>query len=472
MTVTRAEDVAAAEDASALPPGPRWRRVVQRPRLRRTLPLAAIVLFAALLVTLHVRTYTQISPLDEPQHMDYALRLSHGELVRSGDRFGAEMLHEEGCRGIDSVPSGYQLPCDEPIDLDQYPLREYNTAEAHPPVYYAITGVGGRLLDRLPGVHSPLTGARLVGVLWLGAGMILLWFVLAELQVGVAVRVAMLVLVASAPAVIHASSTVNPDGSALVVGAATLLVVLRWESGRASPWLLGLVATVAALTKATNVIAVGIGVIYILCRAWQARSLDRSPAAQDGEAPSRRTRSPIAVVLAALGVAVFFGLAWVAVTSVRARVPRAEIPMSQMLHADSISVANILDNGLAGFSPLRDPHIPDVLESSLLTLTTVATDRLMIAGVIAGLLVAGSASRVRALAIAALVAMLTMGPLLVLFDFVATSAYFVIPSRYGLSIVPFAAAVGAATFDRTRGGRWIVSSAAALAGVALLAALV
>jgi hypothetical protein len=161
MTVTRAEDVAAAEDASALPPGPRWRRVVQRPRLRRTLPLAAIVLFAALLVTLHVRTYTQISPLDEPQHMDYALRLSHGELVRSGDRFGAEMLHEEGCRGIDSVPSGYQLPCDEPIDLDQYPLREYNTAEAHPPVYYAITGVGGRLLDRLPVVQSPITGARL-----------------------------------------------------------------------------------------------------------------------------------------------------------------------------------------------------------------------------------------------------------------------------------------------------------------------
>jgi hypothetical protein len=457
--------------------------------LRGPVALTAVVLLVALLVALHVRDYTRISPIDELQHLDYALKLGDGELIERGELFGIEAMREEACRGVDA--EFRPPPCDQPVlRPEEFQEAGYNTAEPHPPIYYAVEGVGGRLTEALPGIASPVTAARLMGILWLGAAVVLMWFVLAELRVRELVRVLMLVLLACAPTVLHATATVNPDGTALTLGAATLLVVLRWESGRARPWMLAAVGAAAALTKVTNLAGIAVAVLYIAGRWLQRRSTGRRPASGDGvdtaqaglepaedELPDSRARGrealrPSLTAIGALSAAFLVAtVGWLAIGVLKAGGDDSESPMAQRFNVDTISLDEVADNVFAGLSPLRDPYLPRELSTPFVRLGGAVIDRLILAGVVAGLLASSAGSRARALGLATFVVMVGLGPFFVIFDFVATSSYFPIPPRYGLSIVPAAAAVGAIALDRTLSGRILLGSGAAVGTVAMLAAM-
>lgn len=454
-----------------------------------SLALAAVVLLAALLVALHIRAYTTISPIDELQHLDYALKLGDGELISRGESFGIEAMREEACRGVDA--QFQPPPCDQPeLRPEEFQEGGENTAEPHPPVYYAVEGVGGRLVESLPGIASPVTAARLMGTLWLGAAVVLLWFALAELRIRPAARVPVLILVASAPTVLHAAATVNPDGTGLALGAATLLVVLRWEARRASPWLLALIGVAAALTKVTNLVGVAVGVLYIALRWLQARSAASGAATgaatdedeASGEAPEhdlpdgapggRNATRPSVVAIGALVSAFLVAtVAWMVVGALKAGPDEGESTMSERFAADAISVDEFADNVFAGLSPLRDPYLPEQLASPVLRLAGSTTDRLVLAGVVAGLVASRARSRTRALALASIVVMVGFGPFFVLFNFVAIDSYFPVPPRYALSLVPAAAAVAAAALDRTLPGRILLGAGAALGSLAMVAAL-
>lgn len=468
---------------STSPTDPDQERAGNRRRVpnRGIFALAAVVLLAALLVALHVREYTMLSPIDELQHLDYALKVSDGDLVRRGDLFGDEAMREEACRGVDAA--FLPPPCDaRTLRPQEFQEGGFNTAYIHSPGYYVVAGFGGRLVDRVPGVSSPVVGARLMGALWLGAAFVLLWMVFDELGVRVAARLPVLLLVASAPTVLHATATVNPDGSALAIGAAALLVVLRWESGRAPPWLLAVVGVAAVLTKINNVMAVGVAVLYLCLRWYQQRatgprtvpSPDGSDDAPDGghaEGPARDGRATtVAVACLALSVAVLGG-AWMLFSSVNARVDADEIPMTQRFLVESISVDEFLDNLTTGLTPLRDPYLPAVLATPLTRAGSILGDRLLMIGVTASLIVSRPRSRERAIATAALLAMIVVGPMFVAFNYVASSIYVTIPSRYGLAVVPAAAAATGLLIQRSKTGLIVGAVMSGVGAIAALAAL-
>jgi hypothetical protein len=454
---------------------------------RSILALVAVVLLAALLVTLHVREYTVLSPIDELQHLDYALKVSDGDLVYRGDRVGTEALREEACRGVDG---GYPTPpCGartlRPADFQE---EGYNTAYVHTPGYYLVAGLGGRLIDRVPGVMSPVVGARLMGALWLAAALVLMWMVFDELGVRLAARLPVLLLVACAPTVLHAAATVNPDGSAVAIGSAALLVVLRWESGRARPWLLAFVGVAAILTKVNNVVAVGVAVLYLGIRWYQQRAsgpvADPATDGPNGQAeggdvtaarglagPARSGRATAGAVAAlALSVAVA-GSAWMLFSSAKARVDADEIPMTRRFLVDSVSVDELVDNLPAGLTPLRDAYIPAIVATPLTRVDAMLGDRLLLIGVAASLIVSRARSRERALATAAMLGMIVVGPMFVGLNYLTSSIYVGIPPRYGLAVVPAAAAATGLLIQRSRLGLIVAAVVSGVGAVGLLAAL-
>ena len=91
------------------------------------------------------------------------------DLVRRGDLFGEEAMREEACRGVDAA--FLPPPCDaRTLRPQEFQEGGFNPAYIHSPGYYVVAGFGGRLVDRVPGVSSPVVGARLMGALWLGGG--------------------------------------------------------------------------------------------------------------------------------------------------------------------------------------------------------------------------------------------------------------------------------------------------------------
>ncbi len=371
----------------------------------------------------------------------------------------------------------------EPV---QFQEQGYNTAYAHPPGYYAVSGVGGRILAALPGVGSPVTGTRLMGAVWLGGALIALWYALGDLGVRPRTRVPALVLMASAPTVLLSAATVTPDSTAVAIGAVALLVVLRWEAGRASPWLLAVVGTAAVLTKATSIVAVGAGALYIVVRWLQSRRAAPSgPPAEEGAAAdgaaeeavhggdgARTDIRSVVVALAMLaGSVLVVAMAWSGVTEAIARVDHSEIPMAQRFEVDGITIDEVIDNVTSGVSPLHDPYLPAVEDSRPVRLAVTFADRFLLAGLVAALIISVAGSRLRALAGVTLVSFVALGPFFVLFDYYATQGYFPIPARYGLPLVPFAVGAVAVACDRNRAGRGLLWGVGTLSFLATVTAL-
>src|SRR5580698_1788990 len=119
--------------------------------IRTWAPALLLVVIPIFLVSLHVRVYTKLSPIDELQHIDYMFRSPGLHPVIAGTQDSAPAMREEVCRGIDAV---FTLsPCSsKKLVPSEFQDQGYDTAYIHPPTYYDITWVAGE------GVMS-ITGA-------------------------------------------------------------------------------------------------------------------------------------------------------------------------------------------------------------------------------------------------------------------------------------------------------------------------
>jgi hypothetical protein len=391
----------------------------------------AVTAFACLIVVLHVSDYTKMSPYDELQHYDYLVRVMHdGDIVRRGDHFGQEALRTEACQGLD-VP-GYAIPpCGrityEPTDFQE---RGINTAYIHPPVYYAISGSIAAGLSWIVGSDSLFTTGRLSGVVWMAGAMILTWLAMAELGITWTKRTVALLFVATAPVVMETTATINPDATALFAGAAVLFAVLRWERG-GRWWPAALTAAFAVALKSTNIVALGLGVLYLLIRQVQQGRETRWGTVD--RAALRRILLVLASMVAGAGVV---ALVWVAYSASVARVPTLEIPMAAQFHVDSLSIRQLLSNLDSGITALNTPYVPAEVHTAWIDQISILVDRFFLVGVGIAAFASPVGSRMRALGIAAIVACFAVGPTFVLANFVLQGTYVGIPRRYGLSIVP------------------------------------
>src|ERR1700692_4635001 len=79
------------------------RRARRAAVIRTWAPALLLVAVPLLLVPLHVRAYTKLSPIDELEHIDYMFRSPGLHPVVAGTKLVEPAMREEACRGLDSV---------------------------------------------------------------------------------------------------------------------------------------------------------------------------------------------------------------------------------------------------------------------------------------------------------------------------------------------------------------------------------
>ena len=426
---------------------------------RGLLPFVLVALFATGLLGVFIHRYPTLGPIDELQHVDYAEKVSRGDLVEVGDKFGQVALREEACRGVDAP--GMNLPScgDAEFQPEVFQESGFNTAAGHPPVYYLVTGLGARALQLLPGIDSFLVAARLMGLFWLVGGLVVFWLLLKELGVRPPVSAALGLFVVCIPSVFYFSGTVNNDAAAFLVGSSVALVGLRFIRSASPLWMFALVCALAQGVKYTNVVVVGIVVATALTVAYLRR----------GD-PVERKRLVVGAVVA-LAAALLVTVAWQGVMIATTKVANSEIPMTQRFLVHSLSIDDIMRQSLAGFPPTQNPYLPKFMASVALAMWGVLVGWVVIAGPTAAALRTSGSARARSMSVWTLVAMLTTGSFFTVLYYVQLSVYTDIPSRYGLVMVP-AALAGLATSVRDRGAQWAIWGLSLVGSVIMFSAVV
>ena len=388
------------------------------------------------IVALQVRDQPSFSPIDELQHFDYTLKAPSAG-VRIGEQYGQEALETVACRGIDwpgwEVGSSNLPACGDPApDPRLTPENSYNTAYLHTPVYYSATALVGEAIVRVGDV-SPLAAYRLVGAVWLVAGLMLIWLALGWVHVGVWQRAAVVGLLGVSPVVVHASAFVNPDATALLGGAMVLVALMKWESGQWPWWPMVAASAVAVWLKFTSATAVGVLVMYLVVRLWQQR--DRL---SDTRIRAQARTQVLASSTSALA-AIASILVWRWWLGYRQLAEESDLPIYTGQRRDSFPWINLDDKLRGALTPFRQQWIPEGLPRSVLDpLGGIADVGLL---VLLGMAVAFAATKSahRALVAGVVAAMVGVGLATMIANYATLSRDAPVPGRYGLAVLPFAA---------------------------------
>ena len=465
-------------------------------RLRSAICVAALMALALGLVLGHIHSYTEVSPVDELQHLDYLIRAGDGHLVGLGDLSSQKSLRLETCHRLDAEFDAKVPSCvtDATIQLDPTTFQEsgYNTAAIHPPTYYAIDGLLARAIAAtLPVTDDPLTNGRAAGAVWLMAAVGALWLLLRELGANRTLASALIAITISTPTVLLAAATINTDGTSLLCGSLLVWAVVRWERGRLPLWIVLAATALCAGTKVTNLIGVAVVVLYLLLRCnWSSiRSVAISTSSLSSTSSSTSTsggslkdgllpragvilrlrafcgsnRRRLLPVLWTSAVAVVVSGVWQVVAQSIATVPGADIPMTQRYTVTSFPMSQFIGSWRQTFDPLFGPYLPPFLRTDLVILTSGLAAVLLVLLVIVAMVRSPKGSRQRALACASLGAAAIAGPAIVLFNYGFQSVYVDIPFRYALVAVPALVASAAAVLR----GRWATVLTAGFAVVSV-----
>ena len=241
--------------------------LTDRTRVRRAGPFLYLFAIGIALSAVHVAGYRQLSPIDELRHVDYAMSVTHLQFVHLGDRIGQEAMRAEACRGVD-LPTWLDPPC-RSARFNPRAFRDdgYQTASAHPPTYYLTVGLVSRAAVGLGLFDNFVDPARLMGGVLLGAGLVLTYLAGRRLGLRSGALLAALTLVPTSSAVLHASSTVNPDATAVLAGGLVLFAAVAWEQRRLGTLALVVAGAVATGLKLTNLLVVAAVAAWLVVRS-------------------------------------------------------------------------------------------------------------------------------------------------------------------------------------------------------------
>lgn len=439
------------------------------------LVLLGLLLFATTLQVAHVKRFQKLSPIDELQHLDYLLRAPSLDFPGSGDRVLREAAVIETCSRIESPFDDFVPPCvtdpQAPFDVTLLQEAGFNTAYIHPPGYYVVDGVVTRASETfLGGSLGVLTLARLAGLVWVWAAVVFLWLAFKEFDASDLIAAVGTVLIVTAPTFLSAVSTVNPDGSAVAVGAAALWAAARWDRKRSGAWMLPVIGVIAVMTKFSNLAGVAIALLFLTVPAIRS-SLRRI---KESGFRSLTTVSDDRQRLVVVGIS---GLA-IAIASIALRigqfvlqvVPPNDLPMAAPTITDRVPMAAIAASWRVGLSPLQQSWFAAFMQTSLVRTMIPLVDLAVVAGAVLAGTFSAVGTRARRLAWCALGVAVAFGPVFALFLFFAQGVNISIPPRYGLSMVP-ALVVAAIPLLRTRVGLALASLLALFATIAAVGAL-
>jgi hypothetical protein len=415
-------------------------------RARRTALLAAAWLaLAALVVLPHVHAFTQLSKIDEYQHVDYLDKTMRLEHVAGGEKVGQTAMREQACRGIDLETVSLPPCASTRFEADSFPGRGFNHTYQDPPTYYLVTGALVAVVTALPGTDSIVTAGRSIGVLWLAAGLAVTFVLCRRLGAGLPASAGATLLVAATPVTVHAVTTVTTDAPLLAVGGLLVLTAVSVAEDRASWWWLAPAALLAMGVKSTALPAVGVVVVLMLLhRRWKAAG---------------------ATVVGAL-VPTF---TWGAFSAARALPEVDDIPVARLFETDRIGLFELARGVETTFSPVVVPERAPFLHTLPVDMAVQVVNLLLILGVAAVAWSSPARSLAGRLGVATFLGLLATGPGYVLMLFVLYGVSYIVPGRYGLTLLPAAAACLALAASRRRAGE-VGLPVLGAAGVALLLA--
>ena len=429
------------------------------------LSVLVLALVSVLVPVVHISVYQQLSPFDEVAHVDYALRAPGLVPTVSGDLWLQETMREAACRGVDRGEAR-QPDCQTLVrDPRTFLLEGYPSGYIHPPTYYDATAVVGRGIQRLLGLSSPVTGFRLVGALWLFAGLLSVFGAARRFGAARLPTVATLVLLTATPAVFYPASIVNPDGASLLVGGLGLWLVHRWDSGtsRTGPVPLLLAGALSTGIKNQNALVAGLFVLFLLAMAlrgvpgWLVRG---RPGPTPTDRLGRRVRGSVLLLAAAAVV----GGAWVVTERAVATLPPAEAPMAEKFTLPELPAGAFRDSLGRFAAPLVPDYVPAQYAGGWLSAVFWAGTVVIGLGLLVTLVRRPRTPAVRVLAWSLLPVAVFGAVAEVLANWVLLHQYIgTTPVRYGLPLLPaFAVLTAAAVRSRLLGAGLAVLAGAAV----------
>jgi hypothetical protein len=324
---------------------PWWRELVPTP-LAAAIALFVCVVAPVVLVALQIDRNPKFSPVDEAAHYDYVNRVAEGELPRQGQHLMRSTMREVACKGnaFSAVPVP---PCSTPVlRYDQFAGGAQQYEALHPPVYHAIT-VPFRWVIQHTLVSDRLDATRAVGILWLVAGLLLLWAAGRVMGIAPANLGAVLLLLVTAPTVVFFYGTVTTDATALTTGGlVALAAAIAWRRENGAPWLLLAAGVFAAACKVTNMFAV-----VTVSGAFLVAAIAGRAAAEPWTATARRWLRDGGVLLAG---GVVTSILWVIIHDAIALVDLTDEPALEGLRGGSQSFGGVLVVATKFFQPLTD----------------------------------------------------------------------------------------------------------------------
>jgi hypothetical protein len=266
--------------------------------------------------------YQNLSPIDELRHLDYAIKVSHGEFTYFGDKLGEVAMREEMCRGVD-LAGWADPPCRaKKIDPVQFRDDGWQTASPHPPTYYFAAGMTARILHRL-GFDFYVDGARLFSALVTALGVMLTFHLTRRVGIHPLVGIAGSLSTLALPSLLHSSAIVTPDAASIAVGATVALVVYRFSSRGGPMWSLALAGALAGGVKLTNVFSAAAGALFLIAGSdlFDGKKLKR---------PSPETFRRIKAAALLVGSALATLVVWLVIDSARATIDPSIIPQNQL----------------------------------------------------------------------------------------------------------------------------------------------
>jgi hypothetical protein len=430
------------EPPESLPP--RWVQVLT--------VLVVAVAVPALLVAFTIQRNPAFSRLDEPAHSDYLRRIEQGEVPRVGDRMLEQTVEDVQCR---TVQGRTNAPCGLPsYHYDLLGAGGYQYEAQQPPLYYAITALL-RQPARLGPADDFVTTARVTGIAWLTAGLLVFFLACRRLGCRWWPTALVTLLLGIGPGVVYQTSTINNDAAAVLTGSAALLMFthLRRDGTtlpRVAIW--SAVAVALVLVKPTGVVSVAAAVGALLLDALLDRHLT--------------LRHAVGAVVPLLAGLVTYGV-WGVVRDARGTVDYDVVleallsfKMTERFPLDDVGSA--IDRFVFSYAPGGLPTTPDFVTSPA-TIVVLA----LAAAAIASLWTPGGGSGAQRTGAVAMLALVVGGPAFTVLFYVDYSIRGGPTSRYGLSLLPLLFVAGAATY-RTRRAMAVL----AVLGAVLLVPLV
>jgi hypothetical protein len=399
----------------------------------------ALALFAvaATIVTATALRVPGISVFDETTHVDYAYQVAHGHIPDRGSHISPEIQAEAACRGAAANPDAPLTGCGKP--LVGAGAQNYNFG--HPPLYYAITGVLARAANYvIPGPHF-ITFARLVGVLWLFAGMLVMYLALRRFRVRWTYAAGGGLLLALTPAIYYYDGYVTNDAAAALAGSAAVFALARVVVDGKLGWRLpAVLAALAAATKILNALPFLAIALILGAMAFTGRRAD-----------PLRTRQLLKLAVGMIGGVLVIYLGWTVFQNLRGD-PNWVNPVagisSQAVHGAPFD--ELFSTSFSGITQLSSGYVPAPLANDFLAALLRIWGPLSVAAIGALFATHERWSPRFVLAGVTTLGVLTFPLAVEIQIYVSSGKYFpVMIPRYGMSLIPlFLAGMALAAEDR------------------------